>query len=125
MPGPLQEGDVLTVQFRLDGTPFTALNGGPAFTFSEAVSFQVSCTGQEETDHYWYRLVEGGEESRCGWLKDRYGVSWQVVPTRLVELMADPDPARAAAATQAMLQMGRIVIADVEAAADAAGPAGS
>lgn len=123
MPGPLQEGAVLAVELRLDAQPFTLLNGGPQFTFSEAVSFQIACADQEETDHYWDRLVEGGEESRCGWLKDRFGVSWQVVPTRLVELMADPDPARSQAAVQAMLQMTRIVVADVEAAADAAAPA--
>ncbi len=121
MPGPLKEGDALTVQLRLDGTDLTALNGGPQFTFSEAVSFQISCRDQQEVDHYWDRLVDGGEESRCGWLKDRFGVSWQVVPTRLGELMGDPDPSRAQAAVQAMLQMRRIVIADVEAAADAAG----
>ncbi len=121
MPGPMKEGDALTVDFVLDGTAFTALNGGPQFSFSEAVSFQVSCADQAEADHYWDGLLAGGgEESQCGWLKDRFGLSWQVVPTRLVELMADPDPARAQAAVQAMLQMRRIVVADIEAAADAA-----
>ena len=121
MPGPMKEGDALTVEFVLDGTAFTGLNGGPQFTFSEAVSFQIACADQAETDHYWDRLTaDGGEESQCGWLKDRFGVSWQVVPTRLVDLMADADPVRAQAAVQAMLTMRRIVIADIEAAADAA-----
>ena len=121
MPGPAREGDVLTVEFRLGGTPFTALNGGPQVSFSEAVSFQIACADQAEVDHYWDRLTDRGEESRCGWLKDRFGVSWQVVPDRLVQLMADPDPARAQAAVQAMLVMRRIVVADLESAADAAG----
>lgn len=119
---PMPEGTVLTVSFELDGTRFTALNGGPLFPFTEAVSFQVDTADQAETDHYWDGLTaDGGQESRCGWLKDRFGVSWQVVPRRLVELMADPDPARSRAATQAMLAMGRIDIAAVEAAAGSAG----
>ena len=108
-------------EFTLDGMTFKAINGGAApFGFSEAVSFAVSCRDQSEVDYYWDALADGGEESVCGWLKDRFGLSWQVVPTRLYELVSDPDPARAAAATRAMLGMRRIVIAGLEAAADAA-----
>ncbi len=118
--GPGPEGSVLTVRFELDGQEFVALNGGPHFTFNEAISFQVSCADQDEVDHYWDRLSEGGEESQCGWLKDRYGVSWQVIPTRLSELLGDPDPGRSQRAMQAMLQMGKIEIASLEQAADSA-----
>jgi len=118
-----QPGDALTVEFELDGVRFTGLNGGPQFRFTEAVSFQIDTADQAETDHYWDALVaDGGEESVCGWLKDRFGLSWQVVPTRLTELTTDPDPARASRALQAMLQMRRIDIAAIEAAADAAEP---
>jgi predicted 3-demethylubiquinone-9 3-methyltransferase (glyoxalase superfamily) len=118
-PGmPMPEGEVLTVEFSLDGRRYTALNGGPQFTFSEAISFQITCADQEEADHYWTRLTEGGEESQCGWLKDRFGVSWQVVPTELLALMSDPDPGRARRATEAMLQMRRIDIAEIKRAAD-------
>jgi len=118
---PGTPGDVLTVEFELDGTRFTGLNGGPQFRFDESVSFQIDTADQAETDHYWDALTaDGGEESRCGWLKDRYGLSWQVVPHRLTELMTDADPARASRAMQAMLQMRRIDIAAIEAAADAA-----
>ena len=120
MPPPMKEGDVLTVDFTLDGQAYTALNGGPQFPFTEAVSFQIVCADQEETDHYWYGLIEaGGQESQCGWLKDRFGVSWQVFPSELIELTNDPDPARAQRATQAMLQMHRIDIAEIRRAADA------
>jgi predicted 3-demethylubiquinone-9 3-methyltransferase (glyoxalase superfamily) len=119
MPPPMEEGDVLTVDFTLDGQEYTALNGGPQFPFSEAVSFQIMCADQEEADHYWDRLTaDGGEESMCGWLKDRFGVSWQVVPTELMTLIKDPDPGRAQRATQAMLQMRRIDIAEIKRAAD-------
>ncbi len=118
MPPPMKEGDVLTIEFTLDGQDYTALNGGPQFPFTEAVSFQIMCADQEEADHYWDRLTEGGEESMCGWLKDRFGVSWQVVPVELVALLGDPDPGRAQRATQAMLQMRRIDIAAVRRAAD-------
>jgi predicted 3-demethylubiquinone-9 3-methyltransferase (glyoxalase superfamily) len=118
MPPPMKEGDVLTVEFTLDGQEYVGLNGGPRFPFTEAVSFQIMCADQAEADHYWDRLTEGGEESMCGWLKDRFGVSWQVVPTRLVSLLRDPDAGRAQRATQAMLQMRRIDIAAVERAAD-------
>jgi predicted 3-demethylubiquinone-9 3-methyltransferase (glyoxalase superfamily) len=117
---PSRAGSALTVEFELDGTHFTALNGGPQFTFDEAISFQVSCDGQDEVDYYWDTLTAGGEESQCGWLKDKFGVSWQIVPTALIELLADPDPDRAQRAMQAMLGMKKIDIAAVEAAADAA-----
>jgi predicted 3-demethylubiquinone-9 3-methyltransferase (glyoxalase superfamily) len=117
--GPRPAGTVLTVEFELDGQAFTALNGGPEFTFSEAVSFQISCADQAEVDYYWDNLGEGGEPGPCGWLKDRYGVSWQVVPAALVELLSDPDPARAARATKAMMSMGKLDIAALRAAADA------
>lgn len=117
--GPGTPGQVVSGTFVLDGTRLIGINGGPQFPFTEAVSFTVACRDQQEVDYYWDRLVDGGEESQCGWLKDRFGLSWQIVPDRLVELLADPDPARAAAATRAMLGMRKIVIADVEAAADA------
>jgi predicted 3-demethylubiquinone-9 3-methyltransferase (glyoxalase superfamily) len=100
----------------LDGQRFVGINGGPQFPFSEAVSFEVRCADQEEVDYYWNRLLDGGVESQCGWLKDRFGLSWQIVPERLFELIGDRDPARAAAATKAMLGMRRIVIAELEAA---------
>src|SRR5215468_4460458 len=98
---PSPEGGVLTVDFSLDGQRYVGLNGGPEFTFSEAVSFQIMCADQDEVDHYWDRLADGGEEGPCGWLKDRFGVSWQVVPTVLDELIHDPDEARAQRAMQA------------------------
>ena len=112
--GPGTPGDVVSGSFVLDGTRFLGINGGSEFPFSEAVSFTVNCKDQQEVDYYWGRLVDGGEESQCGWLKDRYGLSWQIVPDRLAELMSDPDPARAAAAAKAMLGMRRIVIAELE-----------
>lgn len=118
--GPGTEGAVLTVTFELDGQPFVALNGGPEFTFDEAVSFQIDCRDQDEVDHYWNALSDGGQEGPCGWLKDRYGLSWQVVPTALPELVGDADPERAAAAMRAMLGMGKIDIVEVRRAADAA-----
>lgn len=120
MPPPMREGDVLTVDFTLDGQQYTALNGGPQFPFTEAISLQVLCADQEESDRYWDRLTaDGGQESMCGWLKDRFGVSWQVFPTELVALTNDPDPARAQRATQAMLRMRRIDLAEIRRAADA------
>ena len=118
MPPPMQEGDVLTVDFTLDGQEYTALNGGPQFQFNEAVSFQIITKDQEETDYYWDRLTEGGEESMCGWLKDKFGVSWQVSPAELIQLTTDPDPGRAQRAMQAMLQQRRIVIDEIRRAAD-------
>jgi predicted 3-demethylubiquinone-9 3-methyltransferase (glyoxalase superfamily) len=116
---PEREGQVMTVSFRLGDTEYIGLNGGPQnWTFSEAISFQILCADQEEVDHYWDRLTDGGEEGPCGWLKDRFGVSWQVVPTRLMELQGDPDPARRQRAVQAMFGMKKLVIADLEQAAD-------
>jgi predicted 3-demethylubiquinone-9 3-methyltransferase (glyoxalase superfamily) len=116
---PQREGTVLTASFRLGDTEYVGLNGGPQdWAFSEAISFQILCADQAEVDHYWDRLAEGGEESMCGWLKDRFGVSWQVVPTRLLELQNDPDPARRQRAVQAMFGMRKIVVADLERAAD-------
>lgn len=105
-------GTVMTVAFELDGQAFTALNGGPIFKFNEAVSFQVSCATQEEVDHYWDRLSAGGDENaqQCGWLKDKYGVSWQIVPAVLPEMMRDPDPEKSGRAMEAMLQMKKIDI---------------
>ena len=128
--GPGEPGSVITVDFQLDGTAFTALNGGPAFDFTEAVSFQIDCADQAEVDHYWDGLLaDGGAESQCGWLKDRFGLSWQVVPRQLGSperrlskgdpLLGDPDPGRAARATQAMLGMRKLDIAALQAAADA------
>ncbi|MFY9918557.1 MAG: VOC family protein [Mycobacterium sp.] len=114
--GPGTPGDVVSGTFVLDGTRFIGINGRPAFQFSEAVSFLVRCKDQAELDYYWDRLVDGGAESHCGWLKDRFGLSWQIVPDRLFELTNDPDPARAAAATKAMLGMRKIVIAELETA---------
>jgi predicted 3-demethylubiquinone-9 3-methyltransferase (glyoxalase superfamily) len=108
----------MTVDFELDGQKFVALNGGPEFTFSEAVSFMIDCRDQEEVDRYWTALGEGGEHGPCGWLKDRFGLSWQVIPTRMNELLADPDPERAQRAMQAMLKMGKLIVADLEKAAD-------
>jgi len=116
------DGTVLGAEWVLDGMPFRGINGGPEHSrFSEAVSISVSCADQQEVDHYWDSLVDGGEESQCGWLKDRFGLSWQIVPQRLHELLGDPDPARARAAMTSMLGMRRIVVADLEAAADGAG----
>ncbi|MDG4666083.1 VOC family protein [Mycobacterium sp. 236(2023)] len=112
--GPGTPGEVVSATFTLDGQRFIGINGGPMFPFTEAVSFTVACRDQAEVDHYWDRLVDGGEESQCGWLKDRYGLSWQIVPDRLTELTTDADPAKAAAATRAMLGMHRIVIAELE-----------
>ena len=112
--GPGTPGDVVSGVFVLDGKRFFGINGGPSFAFTEAVSFLVNCGDQEEVDYYWGRLVDGGEESQCGWLKDRFGLSWQIVPDRLFELLGDPDPARVAAATKAMLGMRKIVIAELE-----------
>jgi predicted 3-demethylubiquinone-9 3-methyltransferase (glyoxalase superfamily) len=118
--GPREAGTVLTVDFVLDGQPFTAINGGPQFTFDEAVSLAVECADQDEVDHYWSRLSDGGEEGQCGWLKDRYGLSWQVVPGGLAELFSDSDRQRAQRAMEAMLPMSKIDIAAVRAAADGA-----
>ncbi|MFF4958174.1 VOC family protein [Streptomyces sp. NPDC001222] len=113
--GPGRSGSVMAVEFVANGDKFVALNGGPQFTFNEAVSFQIFCDDQDEVDHYWNRLLEGGgEPGPCGWLKDRYGLSWQVVPARLIELISDPDAARAARTTQAMMTMSKLDIAALE-----------
>jgi predicted 3-demethylubiquinone-9 3-methyltransferase (glyoxalase superfamily) len=108
-----EPGSVLTVSFELQGQPFTALNGGPLFRFSEAISFQIGCDTQEEVDSYWEKLSEGGDEraQACGWLKDRFGLSWQVVPRVLLEMFQDPDAAKVARVTEAMLKMKKIEIA--------------
>ena len=105
-------GSVLTVSFLLDGQEFMAMNGGPAFKFTEAVSFIVNCETQEEVDRLWDKLTaDGGEESQCGWLKDKYGLSWQIVPTALGEMLSDPNPAKAQRVMQAMLQMKKLDVA--------------
>jgi predicted 3-demethylubiquinone-9 3-methyltransferase (glyoxalase superfamily) len=109
---------VMTVEFELDGQRFVAINGGPEFQFDEAVSFEIDCETQDEIDYYWERLSEGGSEGPCGWLKDKYGLSWQVVPTGMEELFADPDPERARRAMQAMLGMRKLDIAALRGAAD-------
>jgi predicted 3-demethylubiquinone-9 3-methyltransferase (glyoxalase superfamily) len=116
-------GQVMAGEFTLDGIRFRAINGGPELAgFRESISFSVTCADQAEVDRYWSALTAGGgEPSVCGWLKDRFGLSWQIVPRRMYELLADPDPARANAATEAMMRMGKLVIAELEAAADAAG----
>jgi predicted 3-demethylubiquinone-9 3-methyltransferase (glyoxalase superfamily) len=114
-------GTVMTVAFELDGQPFTALNGGPVFRFNEAISFQINCATQEEVDHYWERLSDGGDAAaqQCGWLKDRYGVSWQVVPTILHELISDSNSERAQRVTAALLQMKKLDIAALQRAYEA------
>jgi predicted 3-demethylubiquinone-9 3-methyltransferase (glyoxalase superfamily) len=106
--GPGEPGTVVTVEFEANGHRFTALNGGPEFRFSEAVSFELHCDDQAEVDRYWEALTDGGEESMCGWLKDRFGVSWQVVPKELFDLVTDPDGEKAARATEAMLSMRKL-----------------
>jgi predicted 3-demethylubiquinone-9 3-methyltransferase (glyoxalase superfamily) len=116
--GPRAAGTVMIVEFELDGQQFVGINGGPQFTFDEAVSFQIGCETQDEVDYYWERLSEGGKEGQCGWLKDRYGLSWQVVPTGMEELFASPDPERANRAMKAMLGMGKIDIEALRSAAD-------
>lgn len=106
-------GSVMVIEFELNGQKFTGLNGGPHFKFNEAVSFQIHCETQEEVDHYWDRLGEGGDENakQCGWLKDRFGLSWQVVPTPLLRMLADKDPAKVMRVTEAMMQMKKLDIA--------------
>ena len=115
--GPRPEGTVMTVAFDLDGQPFLALNGGPQYSFSEAISFSVSCKDQDEVDAYWDALADGGEEGPCGWLKDRFGVSWQIVPDALPKLLSDPDKERSQRVMAAMLQMKKIEIDELERAA--------
>ena len=115
------EGRVIGAEWTLDGRPFRGINGGPVHAgFTETISLSVSCADQSEVDYYWDTLVEGGRPDRCGWLKDRFGLSWQIIPTRLYELRSDPDRSRAEGASDAMMQMQKIVVADLDAAADAA-----
>ncbi|MFF8320808.1 VOC family protein [Streptomyces galilaeus] len=117
--GPGPAGSVVTVEFTANGQRFIGLNGGPQFTFNEAISFQIDCADQEEVDYYWNKLVEGGgEHGPCGWLKDKYGVSWQVVPTELTEMVTDPDQEKAARAMKAMLSMSKLDIAALRKAYD-------
>jgi predicted 3-demethylubiquinone-9 3-methyltransferase (glyoxalase superfamily) len=116
--GPRPAGEVMTVEFELDGQRFIGINGGPEFKFDEAVSFEIECETQDEIDYFWEQLTEGGEESQCGWLKDRFGLSWQVVPTGMEELFADEDKSRAERAMKAMLQMGKLDIGALRRAAD-------
>ena len=118
--GPGPEGTVMTVEFRLRGQDYIALNGGPEFKFTEAISFLVNCETQEEVDKFWEKLSEGGEEGPCGWLKDKYGLSWQVVPTALGEMLQDKDPEKANRVMQAMLQMSKIDIKTLRQAYEAA-----
>ncbi|MFE3201720.1 VOC family protein [Embleya sp. NPDC055664] len=111
---PDQAGQVLVVEFEINGQKFVALNGGPQFKFNEAVSFQIHCADQDEVDHYWGLLTaDGGEEGPCGWLKDRFGLSWQVVPTEVMDMIGDPDGAKATRATSAMYTMKRLDIAAI------------
>ena len=117
--GPRDAGTAMTVSFELLGQPFLALNGGPNHSFTEAISFHVHCEDQAEVDRYWDALTEGGEEGPCGWCKDRFGVSWQIVPNVLPRLLGDPDPARAGRAMEAMLQMKKLQIDELERAAGA------
>jgi predicted 3-demethylubiquinone-9 3-methyltransferase (glyoxalase superfamily) len=116
--GPREAGTVMTVEFELDGQRFVGINGGAQFKFDEAVSFQITCEDQDEVDYYWERLSEDGEEGPCGWLKDRFGLSWQVVPSGMEELFTDPDPQRAERAMKAMLGMRKLDIAALRSAAD-------
>ncbi len=117
--GPGPKGSVMVATFTLFGQEYIALNGGPIFKFTEAISFVVNCETQEETDELWEKLSAGGEKSRCGWLKDKFGVSWQIVPTALPRLMSDPDPAKAKRVAMAMMKMDKIDIAALQAAYDA------
>jgi predicted 3-demethylubiquinone-9 3-methyltransferase (glyoxalase superfamily) len=112
--GPGPAGSVLAVEFELNGQKFVGLNGGPEFKFNEAISFQVFCKNQDEVDYYWTKLSEGGEESVCGWLKDKYGVSWQVIPAGLIDMISDPDAEKAKRTTEAMLAMTKFDVAALE-----------
>ena len=116
--GPGPAGSVLATSFELEGLQFTALNGGPPFKFTEAISFHVACESRGEVDYYWSKLSEGGEIQQCGWLKDKYGVSWQIIPTALPKLLGDPDREKASSVMRAMLQMKKIDIAKLEQAAE-------
>ena len=117
---PGEAGTVMVVEFELEGQRFVGLNGGPQFTFDEAVSFQINCETQEEIDYFWDKLTDGGEEGPCGWCKDRFGLSWQVTPRGMDELFADPDKGRAERAMKAMLEMKKLDIGELQRAADGA-----
>jgi predicted 3-demethylubiquinone-9 3-methyltransferase (glyoxalase superfamily) len=122
--GPREAGTVMTVEFELDGQRFVGINGGPDFTFSEAVSFQITCKDQDEVDYFWDRLTaDGGKEGQCGWLTDRFGLAWQVVPEGMDEVFNDPDPAKAERSMAAMMKMKKLDIAELRAAAEGV-PAG-
>jgi len=113
--GPGPAGSVMAVEFEINGQKFLALNGGPQpFGFNEAISFQVMCEDQDEVDYYWNKLSEGGQEVACGWLKDRYGVSWQVIPRVFIDMVSDADPEKAGRATEAMLKMTKFDVAEIE-----------
>jgi predicted 3-demethylubiquinone-9 3-methyltransferase (glyoxalase superfamily) len=112
--GPGPAGSVMAVEFELNGQKFVGLNGGPDFKFNEAISFQIFCRDQDEVDYYWDKLTEGGEEGPCGWLKDKFGVSWQVIPEGLIEMLGDSDPEKARRATEAMLAMKKLDIAEIK-----------
>jgi len=112
--GPGAKGSAMTVTFELDGQEYVALNGGPHFKFTDGVSLSVDCKTQEEVDHYWEKLSEGGEKGPCGWLKDKFGLSWQIVPTMLRETLSDPDPVKSTRVMKAMLQMRKMIIADLK-----------
>lgn len=112
--GPGPAGSVMVVEFELSGQKFVALNGGPQFKFNEAISFQIPCADQDEVDYYWSKLTAGGEEVACGWLKDKYGLSWQVVPTVLIDMVSDPDTEKASRATSAMMKMTKFDIAALQ-----------
>jgi predicted 3-demethylubiquinone-9 3-methyltransferase (glyoxalase superfamily) len=116
--GPREAGMAMTVSFVLDGQEFAGLNGGPEFKFTEAISLFIDCADQGEVDYYWEKLTDGGQEIQCGWLKDRYGLSWQVVPAGFMDVMTDPDPGRAGRAMQAMMGMKKLDLAALRAAAD-------
>ncbi|MEU9106848.1 VOC family protein [Streptomyces xanthophaeus] len=117
--GPGPAGEVMVVEFEINGQQFIGLNGGPQFPFTEAVSFQIRCADDAEADYYYEALTrDGGQESACGWVKDKFGVSWQVTPEEAIELIADPDPERAARATAAMLKMKKLDVAEMRRAAD-------
>ena len=116
--GPREEGMVMTVEWEIDGQTFVGINGGPEFKFTEAVSFEINCKDQDEVDYYWDKLTDGGEEVQCGWLRDKYGHSWQVVPEGMNEIFADPDPERAKRAMEAMLKMKKLDLAELLKAAD-------
>ncbi|MCC3652266.1 VOC family protein [Streptomyces sp. S07_1.15] len=119
--GPGPAGSVVTVDFEINGQKFVALNSGPEFSFTEAISFQITCENQAEVDHYWDRLTEGGgQEVQCGWVKDRFGVSWQIIPTVLLDMVGDPDPEKAKRATEAMLGMKKLDIAELRKAYEGA-----